>query len=517
MRNNGPVTQREIPLSKTDCIISSTNLKGVITEVNTDFCRIAKFEREQLIGQAHNLVRHSDMPQAAFALMWQYLKQERPFRAIVKNRCQDGDHYWVDAYITPIYQQGQAVGFESVRIKAEPEQIQRAEQLYQRLQQGLPAFRPWQRWVAMHAEYWQILGITVLGLITSWLLLGMGSALALSGVLLLLLLAAKHLWLHQPKSQGYFQQDAISQYIFTGDLSWRGQFKLQQGLQQRHAHTIVRRLGAQATSLLDSSQQSLKQTQLDLVQQGEQAQLLQLLHQELRVQQQASLSMGQLANQGQHTSELAMRDLRQSQQFLISTTEQLQKLQQQMQDSDAKTLQLQQSGHDIGSILDLIGQIAEQTNLLALNAAIEAARAGDQGRGFAVVADEVRLLATRSHKSTEDIRQLIGRLTLGVTATSGSIQAAVGLTAESQTALHELAQQSNSLQEQVLQLHQQAEDIERHSQQQLQLAASIEQHDQGIQQLLQDQQQRSENRLAQAKQLQSLALQLQQLSASFKL
>ena len=144
MRNNGAVTGREVPVGSQDEIVSATNPKGVIEYCNDTFCSIAGFSREELIGQAHNILRHPHMPQAAFKIMWEKLKAGKSWMGIVKNRCKNGDHYWVDAFVMPTKENGNIVGFESVRIKSKPEYIERAEKTYHRLAAGksaLPFFK----------------------------------------------------------------------------------------------------------------------------------------------------------------------------------------------------------------------------------------------------------------------------------------------------------------------------------------------------------------------------------------
>ncbi|MDP1706117.1 MAG: PAS domain-containing protein, partial [Sulfurimicrobium sp.] len=130
MKNNQPVTNVEYVLKETDSIVSKTDLKGVITYINEDFLRISGFSESELIGTSHNIVRHPDMPVEAFADLWASLKAKRPWTGMVKNRCKNGDYYWVMANATPIYEGGQCVGYMSVRSKPTQEQISAASSAY---------------------------------------------------------------------------------------------------------------------------------------------------------------------------------------------------------------------------------------------------------------------------------------------------------------------------------------------------------------------------------------------------
>ena len=95
MRSNLPVTQHERTFSARERLISTTDLHGKITYCNDAFVAISGFAREELLGQPHNLVRHPDMPSAVFAHMWDTLKQGKPWMGLVKNRCKQGDFYFM--------------------------------------------------------------------------------------------------------------------------------------------------------------------------------------------------------------------------------------------------------------------------------------------------------------------------------------------------------------------------------------------------------------------------------------
>ena len=111
MKMNLPVTGQEQRFSAEKNMVTKTNTKGIITFANKDFVEVSGFSEEELLGKNHNLIRHPDMPPIAFEIMWKTLKSGLPWRGIVKNRCKNGDHYWVDARIVPIKKKGQITGY----------------------------------------------------------------------------------------------------------------------------------------------------------------------------------------------------------------------------------------------------------------------------------------------------------------------------------------------------------------------------------------------------------------------
>lgn len=136
MKVNTPVTLHEIQLGEQDTIITKTDLKGVITYANPDFCRISGFTEQELIGRNHNIVRHPDMPPAAFADLWNTLKQGKPWNGFVKNRCKNGDFYWVNAYVSPTEENGRIVGYTSMRTQPSRTEVTHADSLYRTLNSG---------------------------------------------------------------------------------------------------------------------------------------------------------------------------------------------------------------------------------------------------------------------------------------------------------------------------------------------------------------------------------------------
>ncbi len=419
MKKNYPVTGTEIDYPASSNILSTTDPKGIITYVNSDFIEVSGFDESDLLGRSHNVVRHPDMPPAAFEDLWSTIRQNRSWMGIVKNRCKNGDHYWVDAYVTPILDNGQITEYQSVRRKPERGLVERAEQTYNALRDGkLPAAAKRR---AMHLEYKLMAGFAAAllpSLAAPHIMPSGMAATAIGGALSLGIGAAVIHLLFRPlngalRSSRKLIDNLLMQYIYTGRNDEAGQILLAMRVLKSEAGGIVGRIADAASVMLETAQSLRRRSE----QSGER------VVEQLRETEQVATAMEQMAAAIQevaaNTSEAATaahqaRERSSSgKQVVDKTITNIDHIAKTVENASGVLEELQQETGNIGKILDVIRDIAEQTNLLALNAAIEAARAGEQGRGFAVVADEVRSLANRTQQSTQEIQAMIERLQKG--------------------------------------------------------------------------------------------------------
>ena len=117
-------------------VISKTDLKGIITYVNNAFCKLSGYEKKELIGQPHNIIRHPDMPKSVFKQLWNTIEKGEKFRGFIKNLRKDGKYYWVEVFIEPIYDENDTkIGYISTRKPVSSSDKQKYEKLYQEMKQ----------------------------------------------------------------------------------------------------------------------------------------------------------------------------------------------------------------------------------------------------------------------------------------------------------------------------------------------------------------------------------------------
>jgi PAS domain S-box-containing protein len=127
-------TGRERMFDEDDIIVSKTDLKGIITYANQTFLDVSGYSEEEILGQPHNIIRHPDMPQCVFKLLWNTIQQGQEIFAYVKNMSKNGDHYWVFAHVTPTFNDARKIiGYHSNRRVPDRNQVKLFEEVYARL------------------------------------------------------------------------------------------------------------------------------------------------------------------------------------------------------------------------------------------------------------------------------------------------------------------------------------------------------------------------------------------------
>ncbi len=118
-------------------IISKTDLKGIITYVNSAFCKLSGYSKEELIGKPHSIIRHPDMPKSVFKEMWNVLENNEQWRGFIKNLRKDGKYFWTETFIEPIFNNDDEIkiGFISTRKPVSENDKQKYDKIYKEMKE----------------------------------------------------------------------------------------------------------------------------------------------------------------------------------------------------------------------------------------------------------------------------------------------------------------------------------------------------------------------------------------------
>ena len=412
---NTSCASKERSFEESEILLSITDLSSNVKYANKDFCNIAGYEAEELIGHPHNIVRHKDMPKAAFKDLWSSIHQGKTWMGPVKNSCKNGDHYWVNAFVTPIKDQlGNTTEYQSVRTKLDEKVKARATSTYKQINEGkTPRCLKYQT----DQTLWVQNALFLFSLTFLALMILFPQSLLISAPAFVLSLLGAGLFFRWRKNYKHLLNESsdvfnnpLMSYLYSGNNDALGKIQLALSMRKAEINAVVGRVTEDSVHVKHSAVSTAEQTEKVSTnlneQRNESEQVATAINQLSTTVQDLAETVTQTAEAANNGRKIAKK----GQETVANSIEAIQVLSEQLVEVDSMIAHLSQGSKSITGALSEISSIADQTNLLALNAAIEAARAGEQGRGFAVVAEEVRALALRTQQSTDEIRGLLSNI-----------------------------------------------------------------------------------------------------------
>lgn len=407
-------------------IVSESDLKGDILNINEKFTEVSKYSSEELLGRPHNTTRHPDMPKEVFKEMWATIGRGRMFRGIVKNRAKDGTPYYVDAVIAPILgDNGKPRKYLGVRYDITATELERQNMKgvlraingsfayieFDTTGNVITANKIFQDLFEYHSDemkdkHHRSFCDSQFTLSTEykqhWSELNSGKS--LSGIYKRSTKSGKEVWLQSVYAPVTDETGRVVKVVMIAtdftplrtmiDALGETAVELAKNASELKDNATLMNENANKTSM-ESNVAAASSEEVSVGVQTVAASTEEMV-----------ASIREISRSSNESAEMSKITLRSA----LETNKTVQ--------------QLGVSSQEIGNVIKVISSIAQQTNLLALNATIEAARAGDSGRGFAVVANEVKELAKQTARATEDITQRIGAIQKD---TSSAVEAIGGI------------------------------------------------------------------------------------------